>query len=689
MYRFFSSVKAVAAYLVVLLLALFAHPALAGQAGLAWNASASSTVTGYKIHYGATSAAYSTHVDVGNSLSATVPNLTAGAKYFFAVTAYNASGESGYSNEASATIPVAVSAPVALFDATATLGTAPLATTFTSKSTGSITSYAWDFGDSTTATGASVNKTYSTPGRYKVTLTVSGAGGSNSTSKTVTASAPTPAPTSPTADFSAPTTTGAAPLTVNFTATASSGLASFVWDFGDGSTGSGSGVSHTYLASGNYNVTLTASGTAGSAAKTKPDYVQVSNQLAAGFSANKVYGTAPMRVGFKDESNGTVNSYFWTFGDGATSTEANPFHTYRKSGTYSVSLKVTGPAGSKTQTQSSYVKAIAANDLVVDFGLGNGIWAYINSNVHDGLWTKMDGRTARNIVIADVNHDGFDETVVDLGNNSYGVSQGIWTVSQAGRWTRLDSRTASKIVVGDVDGNGQDDLLFDFGTGQGLWMLSNGSAWRQIDTRSANNLVMVDLDGDGKDEIVADFGRGSGIWAYGEANRWVQVDTRTATWMLAADLDGNNHMDLVIDFGAGNYRRGRSNGVWVLFNGTTWFQIDPDSAAIGKAFSSDDGQRDQLALYFAGTNDLWIYANSILAGTSHKDNVGSDWSKVSAGSVTRLGAADLNADNRKDLIIDYGTGTSGGLWKYQKGVLKQINTKTTTGIASGQFNYGL
>ena len=54
-----------------------------------------------------------------------------------------------------------------------------------------------------------------------------------------------------------------------------------------------------------------------------------------------------------------------------------------------------------------------------------------------------------------------------------------------------------------------------------------------------------------------------------------------------------------------------------------------------------------------------------------------------------MGAADLNADNRKDLIIDYGAGTSGGLRKYQKGALKQINTKATTGIASGQFTYGL
>ena len=169
----------------------------------------------------------------------------------------------------------------------------------------------------------------------------------------------------------------------------------------------------------------------------------------------------------------------------------------------------------------------------------------------------------------------------------------------------------------------------------------------------------------------------------------MQVDTRSATWMLAADLDGNDHTDLIVDFGAGNYQWGGPNGVWVLFNGTTWFQIDPDTAAIGKAFSSDDGRRDQLALYFTGSNNLWIYTHSTPVGTKATDYVGSDWFKVSAVPVKRLGAADLNADNRQDLIIDYGSGASGGLWKYQRGVLKQINTKTTSSISSGQFNYGL
>ena len=97
MFRFFPSVRAFATCVVALLLALFAYPALAGQASLAWNASASTNVTGYKVHYGMASASYATHVDVGNSLSATVPTLTPGATYYFAVTAYNSAGESGLS----------------------------------------------------------------------------------------------------------------------------------------------------------------------------------------------------------------------------------------------------------------------------------------------------------------------------------------------------------------------------------------------------------------------------------------------------------------------------------------------------------------------------------------------------------------------------------------------------------------
>jgi len=70
---------------------------------LTWPASADPSVTGYKIYYGVASGAYTNALDVGLAATATVSNLSAGARYYFAATAYNSSGvESPYSIETNA-----------------------------------------------------------------------------------------------------------------------------------------------------------------------------------------------------------------------------------------------------------------------------------------------------------------------------------------------------------------------------------------------------------------------------------------------------------------------------------------------------------------------------------------------------------------------------------------------------------
>jgi len=79
-------------------------------------------------------------------------------------------------------------------------------------------------------------------------------------------------------------------------------------------------------------------------------------QLGANFSAAPTRGPAPLTVSFRDLSTGTVNSWNWSFGDGTTSTERNPSHTYNESGSYTVSLTVTGPEGSDTETKADYIK---------------------------------------------------------------------------------------------------------------------------------------------------------------------------------------------------------------------------------------------------------------------------------------------------------------------------------------------
>jgi PKD repeat protein len=67
-------------------------------------------------------------------------------------------------------------------------------------------------------------------------------------------------------------------------------------------------------------------------------------------------GRAPLQVQFTDQSTGHVTAWEWSFGDGVTSTEQNPLHTYTLTGIKNVSLLVRGPAGSHQRTQNKIIK---------------------------------------------------------------------------------------------------------------------------------------------------------------------------------------------------------------------------------------------------------------------------------------------------------------------------------------------
>jgi PKD repeat protein len=77
----------------------------------------------------------------------------------------------------------------------------------------------------------------------------------------------------------------------------------------------------------------------------------------AAFTASPTSGRVPLAVTFTDQSSGDINAWAWDFGDGATSTEQNPTHTYRRPGTYTVSLTVSGPGGSDTETKPDLISA--------------------------------------------------------------------------------------------------------------------------------------------------------------------------------------------------------------------------------------------------------------------------------------------------------------------------------------------
>ncbi len=154
------------------------------------------------------------------------------------------------------------------------------------------------------------------------------------------------------ASLTASTTGGKAPLAVHFTYTSTSSVTKCLWNFGDGTMSKVPYPNHTYRKAGTYTVTLTVTGFLGTYTCTQPDYITVYAAPTANFIASPSSGKAPLQVNFTDESTGLVTSRLWHFGDGATSTDQSPEHTYNKPGTYTAKLTVTGPGGSSSRALS-------------------------------------------------------------------------------------------------------------------------------------------------------------------------------------------------------------------------------------------------------------------------------------------------------------------------------------------------
>ena len=178
---------------------MLANLGLAGDVQLAWDPSPDPATDGYRLYYGSRRGSHPNKIEVGNTLSRTVTGLSPGVHYFV-VRAYDLSRgvESSASNEVEVT--VGGGAPTASFTTTATSGTAPFDVGFTDQSSGSVTSWIWNFGDGTSSIEQNPHHTYRTEGSYDVTLTVSGPGGADkaTTGSPIVVSFGTSDPPSPT-----------------------------------------------------------------------------------------------------------------------------------------------------------------------------------------------------------------------------------------------------------------------------------------------------------------------------------------------------------------------------------------------------------------------------------------------------------------------------------------------------------
>lgn len=213
--------------------------------------------------------------------------------------------------------------------------------TFTDTSgPGSALSWAWNFGDGNTSTLESPTHTYVTGGNYNVVLTTTWSFGSFASSPTVVhAHSET---------FAVSDATPNTGNSITFTDTsAPSGALSWAWNFGDSGTSTLENPSHTYASSGSYNVVLTTTWSFGSFASS-PTTIHAHTES---FSASTTTPTIGETVTFTDSSTPSgIISWFWSFGDGGTSTLQNPTHAYGISGTFNVTVTVTWGFGAFTSS---------------------------------------------------------------------------------------------------------------------------------------------------------------------------------------------------------------------------------------------------------------------------------------------------------------------------------------------------
>lgn len=222
---------------------------------------------------------------------------------------------------------------------------------------GSLTAYAWNFGDGATANGVNASHSYGQAGTYEVTLTVTDNGGAIGRS-TVLVQISDVVKTPPVAAINGPSS-GKVSEPLPFDGTGSKDpdgqIVSYTWEFGDGASAGGFSVSHTYSVSGTYQVTLTVVDNDGLSAQAsqvvmieEPVQLQLPPNVALSApSAGTVGQSLTFDAAGSNDPDGQIANYSWSFGDGLVENSALPqiTHSYTQTGVYTVTLTLTDNDG--------------------------------------------------------------------------------------------------------------------------------------------------------------------------------------------------------------------------------------------------------------------------------------------------------------------------------------------------------
>lgn len=301
------------------------------------------------------------------------PAHTYNLEGFFTV-ALTVSNEAGADTERKTNIVSVIgqNAPVAEFSSNATVGVAPFDVQFFDQSepVDNIANWIWDFGDGSINLEQNPSHIYSREGIFNVSLTVSNTFGADTEVKQNIISI-VDTSDDVLAGFSVNSNIGIAPASIEYTNNSAGSILESLWDFGDELSSNEKEPSHTYREPGEYTVILSVTGRSSVDTEKKDRFLKIigSDDVAAGFRATPLIGNAPVEIQFVDRSLGDVSGWLWDFGDGSTSTEQNPKHTYFLPGNYTVTLAVSGQSGaSDSNKKEEFIEILKEKEEGEDDG---------------------------------------------------------------------------------------------------------------------------------------------------------------------------------------------------------------------------------------------------------------------------------------------------------------------------------
>ena len=331
---------------------------------------------------------------------------------------------------------------------------------FTNTSTGGYAPYYhWNFGDGGTAWANNATHTYQYSGNYNVCLTAWDS--LNACSDTYCSTiAIVNAPAQPClAQFYAyPDTNNTFPGTIYFYDYSTGGPTSWSWNFGDGNTSTQQHPVHQYSQPGTYVACLTITTPAGTCTACDTVIVGNTNPVPCGVSMYLAPDSAnPSSLtwyAYTYVTGVAPFTYLWDFGDGNTSTQQYPTHTYAQAGNYLICLTITDATGCSSSTcdstykltqSGSMLQLIAVNTTGISENSISGISMFPNP-ANDVIEVSFPEWEKGTLTITDMTGRELHTETMNANNtkvNSADVPAGCYTLS-----IKTETRTGhSRIMV--------------------------------------------------------------------------------------------------------------------------------------------------------------------------------------------------------------------------------------------------